>query len=168
MAIGPGIPFALHHDVHGILVLRVGSCTLVHGSASPKSLSHEVSPEFSTSRGWGVRDSDEALRVESLRGDPPTCNTTATAYGRGSGGDPDGIRQQTGSVHSDNRDNCAYLKRWTEDDVKLNWNWDDDPNPSYGSVSRGSSSYEQILRQLSEYLFMCVSSTRRACDRCVV
>ncbi|MBI4434920.1 hypothetical protein HY635_03870, partial [Candidatus Uhrbacteria bacterium] len=37
----------------------------------------------------------------------------------GSGGDPDGVRQQTGSVHADNRENSAYLKRWTDDDVKL-------------------------------------------------
>lgn len=43
-----------------------------------------------------------------------------------------------GSVHADLRAHCACLKRWTEDDVKLHWSWDDDPHPGYGSVSRGS------------------------------
>ena len=40
------------------------------------------------------------------------------------------------SVHRENRDNCAYLGV-IDDKPKLNWNWDDNSNPKYGSASRG-------------------------------
>ncbi len=48
----------------------------------------------------------------------------------------DGIWQPCGSVNARNRDNCAYLGVWN-DGPKLNWNWDDNANPIYGSASRG-------------------------------
>lgn len=59
--------------------------------------------------------------------------------------DTDEVGYQLGSVHADQRDNYAYLKRWTDDDVKLNWNWDDNANPNYGSASRGTISNDQEL-----------------------
>lgn len=44
----------------------------------------------------------------------------------------------TGSVRADaRRRSCAYLRRWTDGDVKLKWRWDDDANPARGSASRG-------------------------------
>lgn len=50
------------------------------------------------------------------------------------------MRIRVGSVHADNRANVAYLKRWNGR-VKLNWNFDDNANPQYGSVSRGNCSF---------------------------
>jgi hypothetical protein len=47
----------------------------------------------------------------------------------------EGVRQPSGSVHRDNRDNAAYLKVWNGQ-PKLNWNFDDNANPKYGSASR--------------------------------
>ena len=42
-----------------------------------------------------------------------------------------------GSVHSGLRDNCAYLRRWADDGVRLGWCWGGVADPSCGSASRG-------------------------------
>ncbi|MFH1099219.1 MAG: hypothetical protein V1723_04885 [Candidatus Uhrbacteria bacterium] len=42
-----------------------------------------------------------------------------------------------GSFRTDDRGDCAYLRRWGVGVVRLVWSWGDDANPSYGSASRG-------------------------------
>lgn len=44
-----------------------------------------------------------------------------------------------GSVLAVPRGRCAYLERWPGGDVKLDWPWNDAPNPGFGSASRGSA-----------------------------
>jgi hypothetical protein len=45
------------------------------------------------------------------------------------------VRQTSGSVHRENRGNAACLNV-NGGRAKLNWNWDDNANPKYGSASR--------------------------------
>lgn len=44
-----------------------------------------------------------------------------------------GFGNKEGSVHRDDRANCAYLKVW-DDEPKLNANRNDNANPNYGAV----------------------------------
>lgn len=45
------------------------------------------------------------------------------------------------SVRAGSRDDCAYLRRWDDGEVKLRWSWGDDARPDYGSASRGSATF---------------------------
>lgn len=77
--------------------------------------------EYSDDRGCGSR-SDTGWRVASENG---------------------------GSVRRDGPSNCAYLKFWN-DRPKLNWNWDDNANPQYGSASRWDCLVRTMLLGVSE------------------
>lgn len=63
-----------------------------------------------------------------------------------------------GSVHRDDRDNCAYLKVW-DDEPKLNANRNTNANPNYGTLVFRRDCLENARVLLTEGLGVCFIAT---------